>query len=72
MKELLEAVFSMRSAPMLHKESTLRTRVEAGSNISTISLRFVGDDEKENQFLGLQLGYPVPHPPGWAVSNLKQ
>jgi hypothetical protein len=43
-------VFSMRSAPRLHKESILRcdldTRVEAGLNTTTVTLRVVGGDEK--------------------------
>jgi hypothetical protein len=49
--QLLEAVFSMRSAPRLLKESVLKlegrdSRVEAGSNTSTVALRVVGGDKK--------------------------
>jgi hypothetical protein len=47
---MMEAVFSIRSEPGLYNEdSKLRswhTRVEAGSNTSTVSLRVVGGDEK--------------------------
>jgi hypothetical protein len=48
--ELLEAMFSMRSASKLY-HSTDRvefrdTRVEAGSNTATVTLRVVGGDEK--------------------------
>jgi hypothetical protein len=39
---------------------TIPTRVEAGSNTSTVALRVVGGDEKGIQCLGLQLGHPVP------------
>jgi hypothetical protein len=48
----IEAVFSMRSVRSLYNESLylgldqIRTRVEAGSNISTVTLRVVGGDEK--------------------------
>jgi hypothetical protein len=40
--ELLEAVFSMQSAPKLYTAD----RVEAGPNTSTVTLRVVGGDEK--------------------------
>jgi hypothetical protein len=50
MEEFLEAVSSIRSVPRLHKESIMRcelgTRVEGGSNTSTVTLRVVGGDEK--------------------------
>jgi hypothetical protein len=42
---MMEAVFSMRSVPKLYSEDHL-TRVEAGSNTSTVTLRVVGGDEK--------------------------
>jgi hypothetical protein len=46
----LEAVFSMRSVLSLHSEDgynwATSTRVEAGSNTSTVTLRVVGGDEK--------------------------
>jgi hypothetical protein len=52
MEELLEAVFSVRSMPRLHNDEQLRlfshTRVEAGSNTSTVTLRVVGGEEKGN------------------------
>jgi hypothetical protein len=41
-------------------DNAVTTRVEAGSNTSTIALRDVGGDEKENQCLGVKLGHPVP------------
>jgi hypothetical protein len=53
-KELLEAVFSVRSVPRLYNEAqlpleeTTNTRVEAGSNTSTVALRAVGGDKKGN------------------------
>jgi hypothetical protein len=59
-EELLETVFSTRSAQRLNKGSSLRQsipHVEAGSNTSTVTLRDVG-------------GHP-----GWGdggVSNLRQ
>jgi hypothetical protein len=34
-------------------------RVKAGSNTSTVVLRVVGGDEKETQYLELQLACPV-------------
>jgi hypothetical protein len=44
-------MFSVQSDPMLNSEkSTItdsNTRVEAGSNTSTVTLRVVGGDEKE-------------------------
>jgi hypothetical protein len=51
MEELLEAVLSVRSVPGVYNEGELSleksvTRVEAGSNTSTVTLRFVGGDEK--------------------------
>jgi hypothetical protein len=36
------------------------SRVEAGSNTSTVALRDVGGDEKGTQCLGTYLGHPVP------------
>jgi hypothetical protein len=42
---MLEAVFSVRSVPRLYKKNQL-TRVEAGSNASTVTLRVIGGDEK--------------------------
>jgi hypothetical protein len=47
-EELLEAVFSMRSVPrVIASEWPLEavTRLEAGSNTSTVTLRVVGGDE---------------------------
>jgi hypothetical protein len=44
-KKLLEAVFSERSVSMMYNENQLPTRVEAGSNTSTVALRVVGGDE---------------------------
>jgi hypothetical protein len=50
MEELLEAVFSVRLMPELYNEAAITkesfTRVEAGSNTSTMILRVVGGDEK--------------------------
>jgi hypothetical protein len=48
---LLEAVFSVGSAPKLYSNMTPGRlsavfRVEAGSNLSTVALRVVGGDEK--------------------------
>jgi hypothetical protein len=52
-EELLEAVFSMQSMMKLYKEDQQdsknvrgESRVEAGSNTSTVALRVVGGDEK--------------------------
>jgi hypothetical protein len=45
--EMLEVVLSMRSAPRLYKKVNF-ARVEAGSNTSTVTLRVVGGEEKEN------------------------
>jgi hypothetical protein len=50
-EKLCEAVFSVGSAPrMLHKnynrKCSAESRVEAGSNTSTVALRVVGGDEK--------------------------
>jgi hypothetical protein len=49
-EEVLETDFSTRSVPRCYKEDnwskSLKTRVEAGSNISTVTLRVVGGDEK--------------------------
>jgi hypothetical protein len=42
-EELLEAVFSVGSAPRLYREDS---RPESGSNTSTVTLRVVGGDEK--------------------------
>jgi hypothetical protein len=42
-EELLEAVFSMQSVPRFYNENT--SRVEAGSNTSTVTIRVVGGDE---------------------------
>jgi hypothetical protein len=38
----------------------LYSRVEAGSNTSTVALQVVGGDEKGTKCLGVKLGYPVP------------
>jgi hypothetical protein len=50
MEAQLEAVFSMWSASRLYHASDssilVPTRVEAGSNTSTVTLRVVGGDEK--------------------------
>jgi hypothetical protein len=46
---LLETVFSTRYVQRNYKE---RTRVEAGSNTSTVALRVVGEGEKGTQCLG--------------------
>jgi hypothetical protein len=47
----IEAVFSMGSVPRGYKriqsEDETKTRVEAGSNTSTVTLQVVGGDEKE-------------------------
>jgi hypothetical protein len=47
---LLETLFSTRSVHMGYNgdnwEDSVRTRVEAGSNTSTVTLRVVGGDEK--------------------------
>jgi hypothetical protein len=56
------------------------SRVEAGSNTSTVALRVVGGDETGTQCLGVELGHPVPggYKYGdltlqfWRVSNLRQ
>jgi hypothetical protein len=52
--EIMEETFSVRSTPGLYNEDQLslgdsskEARVEAGSNISTVALRVVGDDENE-------------------------
>jgi hypothetical protein len=49
--ELLEAVLSMQSVPRCYKQAVqfrkVKTRVEAGSNTSTVTLRVVGGNEKE-------------------------
>jgi hypothetical protein len=49
--ELLEVVISLRFAPSYKREFvtelSVPTRVEAGSNTSTVTLRVVGCDEKE-------------------------
>jgi hypothetical protein len=42
---ITEAAFSLWSVQRLYNNSYL-TRVEAGSNTSTVTLRVVGDDEK--------------------------
>jgi hypothetical protein len=48
---MLKAVFSMLSVPRCYKQDKSRvylyTRVEAGSNTSTVTLRVVGGDETE-------------------------
>jgi hypothetical protein len=42
-------IFSVKSVPRSHKGTKkTRTRVEAGSNTSTVTLRVVGGDEKES------------------------
>jgi hypothetical protein len=41
-----KTMFSMWSVPRLYEEIPRITRVEAGSNTSTVSLRVVGGDEK--------------------------
>jgi hypothetical protein len=41
-----ESVFSVWSIRRLHNDSYRQTRVEAGSNTSTVTLRVVGGDEK--------------------------
>jgi hypothetical protein len=50
MEELLGEVYSVGSVPKLYKNDQLPlweiTRVEAGSNTSTVTLRVVGGDEK--------------------------
>jgi hypothetical protein len=50
MEKLLKAVFSVRSVPNLYKECQIPiaviTRVEAGSNTSTVTLLVVRGDEK--------------------------
>jgi hypothetical protein len=68
MKELLGEVFSMESVPRLYISRTSGTmtserrlsRVEAGSNTSTVALRVVGGDEKGTQYVVVKLGHPVP------------
>jgi hypothetical protein len=40
--------------------AVISSRVEAGSNTSTVALRVVGDDEKRTQCLGVELDHPVP------------
>jgi hypothetical protein len=57
-EELLKAVFSVGSAPRLHNEDPRLagrgvSRVEVGSNTSTVALRVVGGDRKGTQYLGL-------------------
>jgi hypothetical protein len=58
--ELFIAAFSMRYVPRLHKESIWRcelcTRVEEGSNISTVTLRVIGGNEKWNPVPGVEDG----------------
>jgi hypothetical protein len=39
-------MFSVWSVPRCYKQDNLNTRVEAGSNTSTVTLRVVGGDEK--------------------------
>jgi hypothetical protein len=41
-------------------EGSFRSRVEAGSNTSSVPLRIVRGDEKGIQCLGVSLGHPVP------------
>jgi hypothetical protein len=56
------------------------SRVEAGSNTSTVDLRVVGGDKKGTKCLGVKLGHPVPggYKYGnlalqiWGVSNLRE
>jgi hypothetical protein len=49
---LLDTAFSTRSVPKgLYNDDT--SRVEAGSNTSTVALRVVGGDEKGTQCLGV-------------------
>jgi hypothetical protein len=49
-EELLETAFSTRSVPRCYKKDNWSklssSRVEAGSNTSTVTLRVVGGDEK--------------------------
>jgi hypothetical protein len=45
---------------LLRRDSVFKTRVEAGSNTSTVKLRVVGGDEKGIQCLGVVSGHPVP------------
>jgi hypothetical protein len=46
----MEETFSTRSMPRFYKQDhlalTVRSRVEAGSNISAVALQVVGGDEK--------------------------
>jgi hypothetical protein len=51
----LTAYFFFLFAP-----NRVQTLVEAGSNSSTVALRVVEGDEKGTQFLGVQLGHPLP------------
>jgi hypothetical protein len=64
LEELLELMFSLRSAPRLHKEPIIFCseviRAEAGSNTSTAALRVVGGEGKGTKCLGVYPGHPVP------------
>jgi hypothetical protein len=42
------------------RNSLFISRVEVGSNTSTVALRLVGGDKNGTQCLGVQLGHPVP------------
>jgi hypothetical protein len=53
----------MWSVPIYNEES-----VEAGSNTSTVTLRVVGGDENGIEYLGIELGHPVPR--GYNKGNL--
>jgi hypothetical protein len=61
---LLETMFSTLSVQRDYNEGIwddpVKSRVEAGSNTSTVALRVVGGDEKGTQCLGVQPGNPVP------------
>jgi hypothetical protein len=51
----MQCVLRLTNGPRQHVP-----RVEAGSNTSTVALRVVGGNEKGIQYLGIQLGHPVP------------
>jgi hypothetical protein len=63
-------VFSIRYEPRLYtqrSQAILYTRVEAGSNISTVTLRVVGGDEKESlksEIVKIWLRIPRDSDPG--------
>jgi hypothetical protein len=57
-EELLEAVFSVQSVPVLYKEDQLLLAVsppcvEEGSNTSTVALTVEGGEEKGTKCLGI-------------------